>query len=46
MRKEEFNILLGNLVYKTEGKSTLVLRSDKRKELVLHNVKQEFGGKE
>lgn len=45
-RKEEFNTLLGNLVYKLEGKPSLVPRSDKRKELVLHNVKQEFGGKE
>lgn len=45
MGREQFNTLLGNLVYKPEGKPTLVPRSDKRKELVVHNVNKEFGGK-
>lgn len=46
MGRDQFNALLGHLVYKPEGKPTLVPRSDKRKEIIVHNVNKEFGGKE
>jgi len=42
MGRDKFNELLGNHIYKPQGKATLVPMSDKRKALVMHNVKQEF----
>ena len=42
MGKEVFNTLLGKHVIKPKGKVTLVPKTDSRKELVVHNVKQEF----
>ena len=42
MGKEVFNTLLGKHVTKPKGKVTLVPKTDSRKELVVHNVKQEF----
>ena len=42
MGKETFNSLLGNQIYKPQGKPTLVPNTDKRKALVMHNAKQEF----
>ena len=42
MGKEVFNTLLGKHVTKAKGKVTLVPKTDSRKELVVHNVKQEF----
>ena len=40
--KDKFNELLGDYIIKPEGKPTLVLKSDKRKEIVKHDVKKEF----
>ena len=40
--KDKFNELLGDYVVKPEGKPTLVLKSDKRKEIVKHDVNKEF----
>lgn len=42
MGKEVFNTLLGKHVTKPKGKVILVPKTDSRKELVVHNVKQEF----
>ena len=40
--KDKFNELLGDYIIKPEGKPTLVLKSDKRKEIVKHDVNKEF----
>ena len=40
--KDKFNELLGDYIVKPEGKPTLVLKSDKRKEIVKHDVNKEF----
>ena len=40
--KDKFNELLGDYIIKPEGKPTLVLKSDKRKEIVKHEVNKEF----
>ena len=40
--KDKFNKLLGDYIIKPEGKPTLVLKSDKRKEIVKHDVNKEF----
>lgn len=40
--KDKFNELLGDYIIKPEGKATLVLKSDKRKEIVKHDVNKEF----
>ena len=40
--KDKFNELLGDYIIKPEGKPTLVLKNDKRKEIVKHDVNKEF----
>jgi len=40
--KDKFNELLEDYIIKPEGKPTLVLKSDKRKEIVKHDVNKEF----
>lgn len=40
--KDKFNELLGDYIVKPEGKPTLVLKSNKRKEIVKHDVNKEF----
>lgn len=40
--KDKFNELLGDYIVKPEGKPMLVLKSDKRKEIVKHDVNKEF----
>ena len=42
MGRDKFNELLGNQIYKPQGKPTLVPNTDKRKAIVMHDVKQEF----
>lgn len=42
MKKDAFRKILGNLIVKPQGKPTLVARSDKRPEMVIENVKDEF----
>lgn len=44
MGKKKFNEVLGGLIYKPPGRPTLVPKSDKRPELKLDNVYDEFGG--
>lgn len=40
--RDKFNELLGDYIIKPEGKPVLVLKSDKRKEIVKHDVNKEF----
>lgn len=40
--RDKFNELLGRYITKPEGKPTLAPKSDKRKEIVIHDVNKEF----
>ena len=39
--RTEFNEVLGNLIYKPQGKTTLVLESDKRPTMQINDFKYE-----